>query len=323
LASTSTARSNLGLGTMAVETAANYAALAGATFTGLVSTPASTTTTAGIRLPHGSAPTSPVNGDIWTTTTGLSYRINGATVSPATLDGGTYTGKITTVASTTTTAGFRLPNGTAPTSPISGDLWTTSGGFFANIGGFGTQQFAMLGAATTFTGNFTLSGATISLGNSTAATTIGLGNGATATATTKAINIGTSGVSGSTTTITIGSTSGTTTTFNGTVNAAGLANGVKAWVNFNGTGTAAIRASYNVSSITDFGTADFRVNFTTAMSDANYATICTTDGIPSNTIAPYIALNMAAGVAPTTTAVRISQTDCANEPSYVNVVIIR
>ena len=45
----------------------------------------------------------------------------------------------------------------------------------------------------------------------------------------------------------------------------------KAWVNFNGTGTVAIRESYNVSSITDNQTGDYTVNFTTAMPDANYA----------------------------------------------------
>jgi hypothetical protein len=45
----------------------------------------------------------------------------------------------------------------------------------------------------------------------------------------------------------------------------------KAWVNFNGTGTVAIRASGNVSSITDNGLGDYTVNFTTAMPDANYA----------------------------------------------------
>lgn len=45
----------------------------------------------------------------------------------------------------------------------------------------------------------------------------------------------------------------------------------KAWVNFNGTGTVAIRASFNVSSITDNGTGDYTVNFTTGMADANYA----------------------------------------------------
>ena len=45
----------------------------------------------------------------------------------------------------------------------------------------------------------------------------------------------------------------------------------RAWVNFNGQGTVAIRASGNVSSITDNGTGDFTVNFTTAMLDANYS----------------------------------------------------
>ena len=45
----------------------------------------------------------------------------------------------------------------------------------------------------------------------------------------------------------------------------------RAWVNFNGTGTVAIRASFNVSSITDNGVGDYTVNFTTAMPDANYA----------------------------------------------------
>lgn len=44
----------------------------------------------------------------------------------------------------------------------------------------------------------------------------------------------------------------------------------RAWVNFNGTGTVAIRASGNVSGITDNGTGDYTINFTTAMEDANY-----------------------------------------------------
>ena len=45
----------------------------------------------------------------------------------------------------------------------------------------------------------------------------------------------------------------------------------RAWVNFNGTGTVAIRASGNVSSITDNGTGDYTVNFATDMGDASYA----------------------------------------------------
>ena len=44
----------------------------------------------------------------------------------------------------------------------------------------------------------------------------------------------------------------------------------RAWVNFNGTGTVAIRESGNVSSITDNGTGQYKVNFSTAMPDANY-----------------------------------------------------
>jgi hypothetical protein len=47
--------------------------------------------------------------------------------------------------------------------------------------------------------------------------------------------------------------------------------GCRAWVNFDGTGTVAIRASGNVSSITDNGTGDYTVNFTNAMPDANYS----------------------------------------------------
>ena len=44
----------------------------------------------------------------------------------------------------------------------------------------------------------------------------------------------------------------------------------KAWVNFNGTGTVAIRDSFNVSSITDNATGNYTVNFTTAMPNVNY-----------------------------------------------------
>jgi hypothetical protein len=56
----------------------------------------------------------------------------------------------------------------------------------------------------------------------------------------------------------------------------------RAWVNFNGTGTVAIRASGNVSSITDNGTGDYTVNFTTAMPDANYSAALSTAGSAVN-----------------------------------------
>lgn len=51
----------------------------------------------------------------------------------------------------------------------------------------------------------------------------------------------------------------------------------RAWVNFNGTGTVAIRASGNVSSVTDNGTGDYTVNFITAMPDANYSSLATAE----------------------------------------------
>ena len=51
----------------------------------------------------------------------------------------------------------------------------------------------------------------------------------------------------------------------------------KAWVNFNGTGTVAIRRAFNVSTITDNGTGDYTVNFTTAMVDADYSANVTAD----------------------------------------------
>jgi hypothetical protein len=52
-------------------------------------------------------------------------------------------------------------------------------------------------------------------------------------------------------------------------------NTAKAWINFNGLGTPAIRDSFNVSSITDNGTGDYTLNFTTAMANANYAIVAT------------------------------------------------
>lgn len=47
----------------------------------------------------------------------------------------------------------------------------------------------------------------------------------------------------------------------------------RAWVRFNGTGTVAIAASYNVTSITDNGNGNYTVNFTIALADANYAAV--------------------------------------------------
>ena len=224
-------------------TGSTYLLLAGGTLTGELITNASSPTNAGLNLPPGSAPTSPVNGDLWTTSGGLYARIAGATVGPfgtggggmiypgagipnstgsawttsystsgsgnvcltnscsmttpnigvatattvngltltsnatgfsiaggttsktltvttsgtlgtgafatianyAPLGGATFTGKLTTVASTTSNAGMNLPQGNAPTSPANGDLWATSAGLYAYINGGTVGPFGAAG----------------------------------------------------------------------------------------------------------------------------------------------------------------------------------
>jgi hypothetical protein len=61
--------------------------------------------------------------------------------------------------------------------------------------------------------------------------------------------------------------------FNSGYGSVATAYGCRAWVNFNGSGTVAIRASGNVSSITDNGTGDYTINLTNALVDANYGII--------------------------------------------------
>jgi hypothetical protein len=69
----------------------------------------------------------------------------------------------------------------------------------------------------------------------------------------------------------VGEFDGSDLKFNSGYGSVATAYGCRAWVNFNGRNTVAIRASGNVSSITDNGTGDYTVNFTTAMPDANYS----------------------------------------------------
>lgn len=83
------------------------------------------------------------------------------------------------------------------------------------------------------------------------------------------------------------------------ISAKGMA---RAWVNFNGTGTVAIRSAFNVTSITDNGTGAYTVNFTTAMPDADYAVAATSgDGAGTN----YRVVQLSDAAAPTASAVRV------------------
>ncbi len=90
----------------------------------------------------------------------------------------------------------------------------------------------------------------------------------------------------------------------------------RAWVNFNGTGTVAIRASGNVSSITDNGTGVYTVNFVSAMPDVNYSVLKQDDNRGVGEIGTLSTTNC--GV-----VVRANTTDTVVDAAFVFVAIFR
>lgn len=84
----------------------------------------------------------------------------------------------------------------------------------------------------------------------------------------------------------------------------GVTTNALAWVCFNGTTSpGTIRSAYNVSSVTKNGTGDYTANFTNALSDANYSSVCSYSYVSGDSsynvpMAPYLSL-------PTTSAVRM------------------
>jgi hypothetical protein len=116
--------------------------------------------------------------------------------------------------------------------------------------------------------------------------------------------------------VTIDGSAGITTNAGGSVNPSTSITGInyscRAWVNFNGTGTVAIRASGNVTSITDNAVGDYTVNFTTAMSDVNYTIVGAVANTNNNwtsrlgeTSRGQSGLQQFGATAPTTSACRI------------------
>jgi len=99
----------------------------------------------------------------------------------------------------------------------------------------------------------------------------------------------------------------------------------RAWVNFDGVNAGKIRAAYNVSSITKNGTGDYTVNFTTAMVDANYATIGTI-GLPTTAASAAVALIVDGQAGQTTSGVNVLLTvgtGSATDRELVNVAVFR
>lgn len=136
------------------------APLASPTFTGTVTTAASATTGAGLNLPHGAAPTTPNNGDLWTTTTGLFARINGVTVGPygtATISGMT-SGQVaiangaSSIGSSVPLAGAGAGIVTGPTSATAGHLLQFSGtAGQVSDSGIAVANVSLLSGTTAFT----------------------------------------------------------------------------------------------------------------------------------------------------------------------------
>lgn len=91
--------------------------------------------------------------------------------------------------------------------------------------------------------------------------------------------------------------------FNSGYGSVATAYGCRAWVNFTGAGTLTIRASGNVTSITDNGVGDFTVNFTNAMPDANYSMGAVGE---NSTGTNYNVIQFNQNTAPTTSAVRLT-----------------
>ena len=162
---------------------------------------------------------------------------------------------------------------------------TGSGGTTALT--LGTDQSATFAGSATAT-RLTLSGSTVPTNGMylPAANTLGF-----ATNSTQVAKIDSSGV----------------LSFNSGYGSVAAAYACRAWVNFNGTGTVAIRASGNVSSITDNGVGDYTINLTTAMPDINYTVVGQGVNPASWTFGPqpFISSPSLAEVAPTTSAVRL------------------
>jgi len=131
-----------------------------------------------------------------------------------------------------------------------------------------------------------------------------------------------------TTVLTLPATTGTVVLQNGSNNllmnsgygSDAVAYGCRAWVNFDGTGTPAIRASGNVTSITDNAIGDYTVNFTTAMPDANYSFVTSAFRTTDETFVGR------SSVAPTASAVRLlsfNRGGATVDPDYFLVSIFR
>jgi hypothetical protein len=167
----------------------------GGTMTGKLVTATPNTSVAGLTLPHGTAPTVPINGDMWTTTAGLFVRINGTTIGPLI---GSTGAPVTSVSNS---------DSTLTISPTTGNVVASLNLTHANTW-TGLQTFssgATVGTGLTVTGFFTATGLVTNADLANASVTVNgttctLGSSCTPSATAASVTIGTTTIASGTTT---------------------------------------------------------------------------------------------------------------------------
>ena len=349
LADTAVSRTNLGLGTMATATAADYSTItvANGLYYPLSGNPSAFLVAADIA---GKAPlASPAltgNVTIVSNSSGAALFIEQAgagniltlhdQASDTTFVTIDANGKVNTIASEATNgAGFNIAHGAAPTTPVNGDIWTTTSGLFMRQSGV-TKQYVDFDTSQTINGNKTFSNATQTLGNSTAAGTIGIGTGATISGATRTINIGTASAAGSTNNINIGGGSGTTNvTLGGSIALSGPITAVVNNISL-GTGTGASLYAFGTGATATgltkamtIGTGGLAGSTTTiAIGSATSATTTTVEGtvtlngtalnLGTSTAASTINIGTGATLTATTKAINIGTNGVSGSTTNIN-----
>jgi hypothetical protein len=206
-----------------------------------------------------------------------------------------------------------------------------------NVGTFTTTSFASAsdvigvtttGVTTSTNTTVTLSGTNVTINNGDSVTGLGIPSGTTVASGAGTVRLILSAPVGVTSSVNSLSFYQNTKPLS-----AGRVGGqlCRAWVNFDGvSATPRIRAAYNVSSITDNGTGDYTVNFTTALPDINYSAVALTSPNYAVNNSLAVQINVLPGfgseVAPTTTTVRIGTANAGGtffDAKYVYLVIFR
>jgi hypothetical protein len=222
----------------------------------------------------------------------------------------------------TTTGDLIIGNGTNSTTR----LGIGTNGYVLTSNGTTASWQASTGGVTSF--QTSLSGLTPSsstTGAVTLAGTLGATSGGTAQSTYTTGDILYASASNTLSKLTIGTNGYVLTVAGGKPawSASSGGGGCKAWLRYTGS-TATINGSFNVSSVTVNGTGDYTLNFTTALADANYATVVTSmDSAGGTYIGKVVGSNSVTG--PTTystTQVRVGQGNgSAGNTGYMGVIV--